>query len=185
MISYIVLEPLVPCCDICVLKKAANGDAELMLEEDDLMVFYGQITPRQASAALANDAETREGVESGNEDQGNKNTVLKANKQACRPGPRQKERLEACRNALTAWQHKTWQKDFKDCIWGPNVLLPETVLTKLASRTRIQTLDDIKEEIPDWIWADEYGNAILKLLKPIDRLWHEDHERQKAENKAK
>jgi hypothetical protein len=86
---------------------------------------------------------------------------------------------------LTNWQHKTWQKDFKDCIWGPNVLLPDPTLTKIATHACIQTLGDIKEEIPKWIWANEYGDIVLKLLEPINRAWHEENKQKKAENKAK
>jgi hypothetical protein len=64
-------------------------------------------------------------------------------------------------------------------------LLPDTILTKLAARAQIQTLIDIKEELPKWIWADKYGEVVLKLLEPIDRSWHEENERTKAANKAK
>jgi hypothetical protein len=64
-------------------------------------------------------------------------------------------------------------------------LLPDTVLTKLASRARIKTVADIKNEVPEWLWADEYGDAILQLLEPIDLAWHEESERTKAEKKAK
>ena len=83
------------------------------------------------------------------------------------------------------WRHKTWRAHYKDCIWGPDVLLPDPVLTKIAARGRIQTVCDIKEKIPDWIWAEEYGEAVLKLLEPIDQSWREENERKKAENKAK
>lgn len=64
-------------------------------------------------------------------------------------------------------------------------MLPDTILTKLITRAQIQTLIDVKEEIPEWIWIDEYGEAVLKLLEPIDRSWHEENEQTKAANKAK
>jgi hypothetical protein len=113
------------------------------------------------------------------------NTIPQANKRSRHPGSRRQERLEACRNVLTSWRHKTWHRDFKDCVWGPSVLLPDTILTKIATRARIQTLGDINKQIPEWIWADEYGDAVLELLEPIDRSWHEENEQKKAENKAK
>ena len=90
-----------------------------------------------------------------------------------------------CQNVLMNWRYKTWQTDCKDCVWGPNFLLPDTILTKIATRARIQMLCELKEELPEWIWADEYGKSVLKLLEPIDRLWHEENEQKKVENKAK
>lgn len=83
------------------------------------------------------------------------------------------------------WRQKIWKAGYADCIWGPDILLPDPILTKIATRAQIQTLCDIKAEILEWIWADEYGEAILKVLEPIDQLWHEENEQKKSENKAK
>jgi hypothetical protein len=80
---------------------------------------------------------------------------------------------------------QVWDSEFKYCIWGLKVLMPDTVLTKLATRARLKTLSDIKNEIPEWQWADEYGEEVLTLLAPIDVAWHEENEQMKAENKAK
>lgn len=101
------------------------------------------------------------------------------------PGCRREERLGAARNALSRWCQAIWKTEYSHCIWGPEVLLPDTVLTKLASRARIKTISDIKNEVPEWLWVDEYGEAVLKLLEPIDAAWHEENERKKTENKAK
>jgi len=179
-------ELVVPCCDICVLKKLADHTVELTSTEADFLALYNRINSREVPVAPANDGETQQGGESSDEDQISRNTNGQATgTKHRRPGSRRKERLEACRNVLMDWRHKTWQNDFKDCVWGPNVLFSDTILTKIANRARIQTLDDIKKEIPEWIWADEYGDAVLKLLEPIDTSWREENDRKKAENKAK
>lgn len=45
---------------------------------------------------------------------------------------------------------------------------------------------DIKNEIPEWLWADEYGDTlVLRLLEPIDMAWHEENERKKEKKKKK
>ena len=99
-----------------------------------------------------------------------------------RPGARRKERRDACRKALTDWRRSTWMTTN-----GPSTpltaLLPDTAITKLATRARINTLDDIKEEIPEWDRADEYGEEVLRLLQPLDASWHEENERRKSERK--
>jgi hypothetical protein len=106
-------------------------------------------------------------------------------KRARQPGCRRQERLEAARNVLSNWRQTVWKSEFSHCIWGPEVLLPDTVLTKLASRAKIKTVSDIKNEIPEWLWEDEYGDILLKLLEPIDLAWHEEAERKREENKVK
>ena len=106
-------------------------------------------------------------------------------KQPPRIGCRDKDRLQTCRQALMSWRAKIWQDEFSDCIWGPETIMSDAILTKLAKRARLQTVADIKKEIPDWIWADEYAEAILGLLEPIDREWHEEKERLKRDEKAK
>jgi hypothetical protein len=113
--------------------------------------------------------------------------VLKTGKRArpIQPGPRRQERLESARKALSNWCLTLWNAAYSHCVWGPEVLLPDTVLTKLASRARIKTISDIKNEVPEWPWADEYGDIVLKLLEAIDSAWHEENERKKVEKKAK
>jgi hypothetical protein len=106
-------------------------------------------------------------------------------KQPPRIGCRDKDRLQTCRQTLTSWRMKIWQDECSDCIWGPETILSDAILTKLAKRARLQTVADIKKEIPEWIWADEYAEAILGLLGPIDREWHEEKERLKRDEKAK
>jgi hypothetical protein len=63
--------------------------------------------------------------------------------------------------------------------------MPDPLLTKLATCAHLKTLSDIKNEIPEWQWADEYGEEVLTLLAPIDVAWHEENKQMKAENKAK
>ena len=111
--------------------------------------------------------------------------ALQTGKRIRQPGCRRQERLEAARNVLSNWRRSIWNVQYSHCIWGPEVLLPDTVLTKLASRAKIKTVLDIRNEIPEWLWADEYGDIVLRLLEPIDMAWHEETERKKEENKAK
>ena len=165
-----------------MLKKVTNDQIALTPAEADLFLLYNRIHARKVLVTPENNGAAQQIEESSDDDQVNN---LHATKRTRRPGPRQKERLEASRNALMNWRHKTWKAAYTDCIWGPDVLLPDPILTKIATRARIQTISDIKNEMPEWIWVDEYGEAVLKLLEPIDQSWREEIEQKKAENKAK
>jgi hypothetical protein len=101
------------------------------------------------------------------------------------PGPRQKDRRERCCQALTIWRRNRWELDYGDCIWGPTVLMPDAVLNKFATQARICTVEDIKTEIPEWVFATKYGSQVLAVLQPLDAEWNEERERQKEENKRK
>ena len=71
------------------------------------------------------------------------------------------EQLEACKNTLSNWHMKTYASMFKHCIFGPQTLMSDKMLTKLATSADIKAVDIIKAQIPDWIWADEYGKIIV------------------------
>ncbi|KAI9451132.1 hypothetical protein F5148DRAFT_1152557 [Russula earlei] len=116
-------------CDLCVLKKVANGHVELTPAEANLMMLYDHIRSHEVLAAPATNGVAQQAKECSDDGHATGTTDLQATKQACHP--------------------------------------------------------DIKEEILEWIWADEYGEAVLKLLEPIDQLWCKENEQEKAENKAK
>jgi hypothetical protein len=92
-----------------------------------------------------------------------------------RPGPRQAERLLSCRKAIIEWRSHTWLENYGDCAWGPNVLLPDAIVTKLATRSHISSVEDIKKEVPDWVFVDDYGSVVLDLIRKADDIWKEEH----------
>ncbi|EMD36366.1 hypothetical protein CERSUDRAFT_95684 [Gelatoporia subvermispora B] len=101
-----------------------------------------------------------------------------------RPGQRRGNHLTACHTALGQWVKTCWKQNYLYCIWGPNILLPDKVLTKLASLARIQTLDDLKQEIPEWAFSDKWGADVLRLLAKIDDDEKQEKERVLAAKKS-
>lgn len=85
------------------------------------------------------------------------------------------ERLKAVRSAINEWRSSTWSQLYSDCAWGPSTLIPDAIVTKLATHSHIPTVEDIKNEIPNWDFADNYGSTILKLIQKTDNFWKEDH----------
>ena len=160
-----VHDPRHCCCDLCVLKKVKNKE-ELTARESHIYQLHKRINSRfealDASAPKQPKARKAIGL-----------------------GRRRDERLEACKNTLTDWQAKTYASEFKHCIFGPQALMSDKILTKLASCADIKTVEAIKGQIPDWVWADEYGEAVLRLLEPIDSAWKAETTAKAKENRAK
>ena len=50
---------------------------------------------------------------------------------------------------------------------------------------QLKTVSDIKAEIPEWDWADDYAQLVLDLLALIDTTWTEELEWRKVENRVK
>jgi hypothetical protein len=100
-------------------------------------------------------------------------------------GRRRDERLEACKNTLSDWRAKTHAYAFQHSIFGPQALMSDKTLTKLATCADIKTVDLMKAQIPDWIWADDYGEEVLELLQPIDSAWKAELDAKAKENRAK
>lgn len=85
------------------------------------------------------------------------------------------ERLQSLRSVINEWRSLTWTQNYGNCAWGPNTLLPDAVVTKLAARAHISTLDDIKNDIPEWDFVDNYGSTLLELIQKTDDIWKENH----------
>jgi hypothetical protein len=168
-----------------VLQKVADG-VDLMPAEASILALIKQINEQTPPTEAQNSIPGGD-VSSGEEQLENvvKGSTQNKGKRVRQEGSRRQERLEASRNALMSWHESFWEANFSDSNLRPEVLLPDTVLTKLASRARIKMIADIKKEIPEWGWVSQYGETLLKLLEPIDSAWHEDNERKKEEKKSK
>ena len=79
------------------------------------------------------------------------------------------DRRATRRRALEAWRYDCWKRDYQLCSWGVAGVMSDAVLSKLASYTKVNTLDDLVEAVSDWSYADKYGNDVLSLLKDADQ----------------
>jgi hypothetical protein len=72
------------------------------------------------------------------------------------------------RQVLEDWRYNCWKKDYQLCSWGVAGIMSDVVLSKLASFTKIETVDHLLEAVPDWGYASKYGQDVLLLLKDAD-----------------
>lgn len=145
----------VPCCDNCLkIKEEQHGRRHFTPEEEavwkTILQLRRRLGPEQDIAFQESDDEEP------------------APRGIRRRGARRAAHLAACRNVLTQWRQNKWLDDFKHCAFGPAAILDDTQLTVLASRAHINNIEDIKAEIPRWIWADEYGEEVLAALRQVD-----------------
>ena len=108
-----------------------------------------------------------------------------------RLGPRRAQRLADCRNFLTEWRQDCWEKNYHDHLWGPSIILPDHLITKFASSAWVKSVEDVRRELGDWMWIDEYSGEVLEGLGAVDRKYEEvrqakerERQRQKAEQEA-
>ncbi|KAI0302709.1 P-loop containing nucleoside triphosphate hydrolase protein [Russula brevipes] len=158
--SQPVLTLAVPCCDLCILRKAADDHGSLTPVESKILALREK---------LSRDCPGQHGT------QGSSGQVEDPIDIDAEP-PRRGDRLQACQKALESWCLETFKRDYKHSVLFPKVVFPDKVIKKIASQARLKTLSDIKKEIPDWDWADDYGQSMLDLLASIDNSWTEESE---------
>ncbi len=100
-------------------------------------------------------------------------------------GGRRGERFQSCHEALSDWRRWRWRTTYRRCIWGMEVLLPDKILEILAKAAHIKCVDDIRRDIPEWEWVDDYGVEVLDRLRPIDNQWKAESTQAAEANKAK
>jgi superfamily II DNA/RNA helicase len=179
---------IVPCCDLCVLRRACECPDNLSPQEQAILKLIRHLDSRtaaQADSTRDEDVHMPEDMSDNEERPSAPQSTQTATKRPRCAGPCCAKCLKTCHDALIKWHNEIWNRDFLDCTFDPESIIPDAVLTKIASRARLKTFADIKEELLDWIWVDEYGNEALQVLVPIDAAWNEENEREKAERKAK
>ncbi|KAI0710336.1 P-loop containing nucleoside triphosphate hydrolase protein [Cerioporus squamosus] len=106
----------------------------------------------------------------------------KAYKKKAEDGMRRWAGAETCRRAiadeyfgnpprparLVRWRIETWTEKYSYCAFSHLTLLPDKVLTSLATHARLQRISDVKRALPLWPFADAHGAEILRLLADID-----------------
>ncbi|EED80620.1 predicted protein [Postia placenta Mad-698-R] len=55
----------------------------------------------------------------------------------------------------------------------------------LAAHARIQSMDDLRSEVSDWIFLNEYSEMLLTILHEVDDEWQIEHDTLKQQQKTK
>jgi hypothetical protein len=96
------------------------------------------------------------------------------------PTTRRGDHLQNVRGALERWRFKTKRDRYSPSSVTAVALLPDPILTTLASNARIRTIGDIEMMVnPRWIMAQRHGDKVLKILKLYDDVEQVSRERVK------
>ncbi|KAM5534909.1 hypothetical protein V8D89_011464 [Ganoderma adspersum] len=77
------------------------------------------------------------------------------------------EHLKWARKLLEDWRNQTWLSRYKSQPFGAQGILPDSVLTSLASCTSFHTLNDVRDL--RWVLAKQHAGEVLALLKNLDQ----------------
>ena len=79
------------------------------------------------------------------------------------------QHLQDVRQALERWRIQTRRRDYPHCSFTATTIMPDRMLTTLASNRSLKTEDDLKNGLsPLWDFADEYADEVLQLLVRLD-----------------
>jgi hypothetical protein len=81
------------------------------------------------------------------------------------------ERLKHCRAAIVGWRTKCWKDNYAGSAWGPGALMSDSIITKLATRRHITTINTLKQEIPEWDFVEWHGMDVLATIMAADGEW--------------
>lgn len=94
---------------------------------------------------------------------------------------RRGDRLADCRAFLLKWRDECWMRHYRLQLWGPNLVLPDALITKFATCSWVKTKEDVARELSSWVWVDEHSEEVLEGLAKIDAQY--DEAQQMAEQK--
>ena len=77
------------------------------------------------------------------------------------------EHLQQARTALESWRFKTKRSRYTPSSLTAPSLLPDTVLTTLASTLHLCTIEDIEEAVT-WVYARRHSPDVLAVLATVD-----------------
>ena len=82
---------------------------------------------------------------------------------------RTQKHLHAVREVLQAWRVSTRRRDFPHAPFTAIVILPDPVLTTIASNRHLKTIADLRESLPTpWAMVEDYGQEVLNLVAHLD-----------------
>lgn len=105
------------------------------------------------------------------------------------PQTRRGDHLKRARDALERWRLETRRTMYRKASWTATGLLPDSILTTIASNARFKTMGDLREGLRQpWIFLEAHGEEILALLRELDEVERADRQRiatQKREVKKR
>jgi hypothetical protein len=92
-------------------------------------------------------------------------------------GTRRGEHRKLVRDSLQRWRLRAYRKDFSGCIFGPEVILSDKLVTRFVDERGLTSIERLRchPTIKDWAYLETYGNDLITYIQRID-----DSERERV-----
>ncbi|KZT65032.1 hypothetical protein DAEQUDRAFT_769185 [Daedalea quercina L-15889] len=142
-------DPIVPCCDVCLRRKADDPEAHLSSDEQAILEFHQRARTREPGPVVPPAELTKDNA----------------------PAPRQEERAKCLRDAILEWRWGCWEQHCGYCVWEPRALLSENAINKLVHSGKIETMEQLRAAMPDWGFFEQHGADLLTVITREDQEW--------------
>ncbi|KII90534.1 hypothetical protein PLICRDRAFT_157733 [Plicaturopsis crispa FD-325 SS-3] len=176
--------PTGACCDNCVQAAANNEPSH---DSDDGSDEDESDTTSSADSSSASDSDNDTVNANG------KRTIRSREKGArkrCATGPkragkRRGQHLQDVRAALETWRYRKKRDEYTPSSFGASALLPDLILTALASNTSLNTVDDLSSLKIPWMFAKKHGDEVLDIVRRVDTARKQVLDSAKIEKREK
>ncbi|KAH7917207.1 hypothetical protein BV22DRAFT_1026823, partial [Leucogyrophana mollusca] len=96
------------------------------------------------------------------------------------PATRRDEYLKGARTLLENWRYNTWMETYSHVPYGPEGLLPDLIINKIAYSTRLRSVEDLIGIGWSPSRAQRHGLEVVGMLEEYDRK----HQRTRAAEQA-
>jgi len=85
--------------------------------------------------------------------------------------------LQDMQSALLSWWHCITAQDFLHACFTFAVILPDPIVTTIASNCNLTTLNHLQHTLPTpWAFTEQYGEEVLELVRCVDE--EERHQKE-------
>ncbi|KAI0696090.1 P-loop containing nucleoside triphosphate hydrolase protein [Cytidiella melzeri] len=146
------------CCDNCIRKLVTSQERPMTLLETETLDLVRRITTRPLVQAPL------QPIYSNN------------------AGKQWNSRLSHALKSLRVWRADYWLLHFRYSVFGPESLLPNRMISLLATEARIKTEEDLRTALPDWHLRESMSASSLWHLTQMDEEFAQLNEVKKALN---
>ncbi|KLO06377.1 P-loop containing nucleoside triphosphate hydrolase protein [Schizopora paradoxa] len=165
LLLILTVAPTGSCCDNCTARRRREQAPDVVMASNSPSTI--PVSARDTPGMTPNVNNKRPMVPSLSNALAN-NAPKKRTRNAI-PENRSKDWLQEARDALVEWRRNLKLRQYPRSILSEEALLPDNVLSKLATKARLRSIVDIIEETGgNWALVDRHGDEVLAVLKAID-----------------
>ncbi|KAK7015544.1 hypothetical protein VNI00_019078 [Paramarasmius palmivorus] len=177
--------PLGTCCDLCEGRDPLGSPSALESQAANLDSICPSrpSTPTPSSSAVSS---THSSPSRSTNVNGKRPMVSPATASKPKYRRRAGRRLKSAKDTLFRWRRRTMALVYARSPFTEEILLPDNLITSLASNSDIKSAEDIKNMISiPWLFVECHGEEVLLQIQRSDKEIDAQEEQKRAEKKAR